>query len=153
LVSTGNDDQSGFPIDFTDGFIIERRGDTPVDLTFVGHVKLTPTQVEADAPYTYLSRVYPTGSTLGNSGIGDTVVTGAADVATNVWLTTDTPGSYELGYFADPVAFLGITEGWKLVSTGNDDAGDVPLTAGIIVQRNQDAYTLTLTPPPFYADL
>ncbi len=152
LVSTGNDDQSEFPIDFTKGLIVERRGEGNLDLTFTGHVKLTPTTVSADAPFTYLSRVYPAGSTLGNSGISDSAVQGGADTATNVWLA-DGPGAFKKGYFAEAVAFLGITEGWKLVSTGNDDQTDFPLTSGIIIQRNTDAFDVTLTPPAFYADL
>lgn len=152
LVTTGNEDQSGLPIDFTSGLIVERRGEGDLDLTFTGHVKLTPTTVTADAPFTYLSRVYPTGSTLGNIGIDDVVVRGGADTATNIWLA-DGPGAFQKGYFAEEVAFLGITEGWKLVTTGNDDASGEPLTSGIIVQRNQEAFDLTLTPPSFYADL
>lgn len=152
LVSTGNEDQSGLPIDFTTGLIVERRGAGDLDLTFTGHVKLTPTTVTADAPFTYLSRVYPTGSTLGNIGIDAVVVQGSADTATNIWLA-DGPGAFKKGYFAEPVAFLGITEGWKLVATGNDDASGEPLTSAVIVQRNQEAFDLTLTPPPFYADL
>jgi hypothetical protein len=151
LVSTGNDDQAGFPIDFTSGLIVERRGEGALDLTFTGHVKLTPTNITADAPFTYASRVYPTGSTLGNSGLDAAVVRGSADVATNIWVVDG--AGFRKGYFAEPVPFLGITEGWKLVSTGNDDASGEPLTSGIIIQRNTDAFDVTLTPPAFYADL
>ena len=151
LVSTGNDDQSGFPIDFTSGLIIQRRAAEPLDLTFTGHVKLTPTAVTADAPFTYISRVYPAGSTLGNSGIGDSVTPGGADATTNIWLADG--AGFKKGYFAEEVAFLGVTEGWKLVSTGNDDQADFPLTSGVIVQRNKEAFDIMLTPPAFYADL
>ena len=151
LVSTGNDDQSGFGIDFTKGLIVERRGEGALDLTFTGHVKLTPTSITAEAPFSYVSRVYPTGSTLGNSGLGDAVVKGSADAATNVWITDG--AGFKKGYFAEAVPFLGVTEGWKLVSTGNDDQSDFALSSGVIIQRNQDAFDITLTPPAFYADL
>ena len=152
LVGAGNDDQANFPIDFTSGLIVERRGEEALDLTFTGHVKLTPTTVMADAPFTYLSRVYPAGATLGNSGIESVVTPGSPDATTNLWLA-DGAGAFKKGYFAAEVLVLGITEGWKLVGAGNDDQSDFPLTSGVIIQRNQDAFELTLTPPPFYADL
>jgi hypothetical protein len=151
LISTGNDDQSGFPIDFTSGLIVQRRAEAALDLTFTGHVKLTPTAVNADAPFAYISRVYPAGSTLGNSGLAGSVATGGAADATNIWMADG--AGFKKGYFAEAVAFLGVTEGWKLVSTGNDDQADFPLTSGVIVQRNKDAFGITLTPPAFYADL
>ncbi len=151
LVSTGNDDQADFPIDFTSGLIVQRRGEAALDLTFTGHVKLTQTTVTAAAPFSYLSRIYPTGSTLGNSGLEASVVKGAPDVATNVWIVDG--AGFRKGYFAEDIPFLGITAGWKLVATGNDDASDQALTSGIIVQRNQDAFDVTFTPPAFYADL
>jgi hypothetical protein len=152
LISTGDDDQTDFPIDFTSGLIVQRRADTALDLTFTGHVKLTPTLVDADAPFTYISQVYPTGSTLGNSGLQSGAVTGAANTATNIWIG-DGGGGFLKGYFADAVPVFGFTAGWKLVSTDNDDASGQALTSAVIVQRNQEAYTLNLTPPPFYADL
>ncbi|MDB2347729.1 hypothetical protein N9V84_07525 [Verrucomicrobiales bacterium] len=152
LVSTANEDQAGFGIDFTKGLIVERRGAEALDLTFTGHVKLTPTDVTADAGFTYLSRVYPTGSTLGNSGIAETALRGSATDATNIWMPDG--AGFKKGYFAEGLpAFLGITDGWRLVSTANEDQTDFPLTSGIIVQRNQDQFDITLTPPAFYADL
>ena len=152
LVSTANEDQAGFGIDFTKGLIVERRGAEALDLTFTGHVKLTPTDVTADAGFTYLSRVYPAGSTLGNSGIAETALRGSATDATNIWMPDG--AGFKKGYFAEGLpAFLGITDGWRLVSTANEDQTDFPLTSGIIVQRNQDQFDITLTPPAFYADL
>ena len=149
LVSTAGDDQSGFPIDFTKGLIIQRRGADALDLTFTGHVKLTPTTVTADAPFTYLSKVYPTGSTLGNSGLEASVAKGAADGATNIWMADG--AGFKKGYFS--VGNFLFDDGWKLVSTAGDDQSDFPLTSGIIVQRNQDQFDITLTPPDFYAGL
>jgi hypothetical protein len=149
LVSTGDDDQSNFGIDFTKGLIIERRGEAALDLTFTGHVKLTPTAITADSAYTYVSRVYPTGTTLANSGYEASVVQGSADTATNIW-STDGAG-FKKGYFsADSFIF---SDGWKLVSTGDEDQSDFALSSGVIVQRNSDAFDVTLTPPAFYADL
>lgn len=153
LVSTGNDDQTGFPVPFTKGLIIQRQGDTPVDVTFTGHVKLSPTMVTADAPFTYLSRVYPTGVTLGNSGLADSpeLVRGDATTATNIWIPEG--DSFTKAYYALADDFFGITEGWKLVSTGNDDQTDFALGTANIIQRRTDAFDITLTPPDFYADL
>jgi hypothetical protein len=155
-VSTQNDDQAEFPIHFNKGLIVQRRGAGPIDLTFTGHVKLTPTDIDASAPFTYISRVYPTGGTLGNSGFytdggANSFQAGTATTATIVWLPQG-PGVFEKGYYTlgDGLIF---TEGWKLVSTQNDDQAGAELTSGMIIQKNKDAFSLTLTPPDFYADL
>lgn len=74
---------------------------------------------------------------------------GAADTADNIWIP-DGEG-FKKAYYSQG-SFL-FSDGWKLVSTGDDDQADFPLTSGIIVQRNQDAFDITLTPPAFYADL
>jgi hypothetical protein len=144
-------DQANFGIPFTKGLIVQKQDAGDLDLTFTGHVKLTPTIVTADAPFTYLSRIYPAGATLGNSGLGDAVTQGDANTASNIWLPTG-PGVFQKGYFAAADPFLGITAGWQLVGEAGDKA-TAPLTSGYIVQRNSAAFTVTLTPPDFYANL
>jgi hypothetical protein len=146
-----NGDQANFPIPFTKGLIVQKQDAGDLDLTFTGHVKLTPTTVTADAPFTYLSRIYPAGATLGNSGLDAGVTEGDANTASNIWLPTG-PGVYDKGFFAAADPLFGIEAGWQLVGVNGDQAA-APLTSGYIVQRNSEAFTVTLTPPAFYADL
>lgn len=152
LVGGGNTDQKGYAVPVTAGLIIEKKDAGDLNLTFTGHVKLTKTQVAVDAPYTYLSRVYPTGSTLGNSGLDASVVKGAATAASNIWLAKG-PSAFDKAYFANANAIAGVTAGWKLVGGGNTDQAGTALTSGFILERRKDAFTATLTPPDFYSSL
>ena len=146
-----NGDQANFPIPFTKGLIVQKQDAGDLELTFTGHVKLTPTTITADAPFTYLSRIYPAGATLGNSGLAAGVTEGDANTASNIWLPT-APGVFDKGFFAAADPVFGIEAGWQLVGVNGDQAA-APLSSGYIVQRNSDAFTVTLTPPAFYADL
>ena len=146
-----NGDQANFPIPFTKGLIVQKQDAGDLELTFTGHVKLTPTTITADAPFTYLSRIYPAGATLGNSGLAAGVTEGDANTASNIWLPTS-PGVFDKGFFAAADPVFGIEAGWQLVGVNGDQAA-APLSSGYIVQRNSDAFTVTLTPPAFYADL
>ncbi len=145
-------DQANFPIPFTAGLTVQKRGEGDLDLVFTGHVKLTPTNVDIDSDFTYVSRVYPAGVTLGNSGYGDGFNRGTATSATVLWSAAGAPGEFSLAYFAAADAFLGTEERWEIIGAAGDQA-EAPLSSGVIVQRRQDAFSVTLTPPAFYADL
>jgi hypothetical protein len=151
-VNTSDDNQENAPVLFTHGCIFERVGAEDLEVIVTGHVKTTPTDVLVDAEYTYLSRIYPTGSTLDNSSLVDGVTIGdSAATSDNIWMP-DGAGGFNKFYYTTGDGFF-LTMGWKNVATGDDDAADTEITSGYIMQIVGDEYTVTVTPPDFYADL
>ena len=156
LVGGGNDDQAGAGVLFTDGIILQSKGADAYDVTFTGHVKTTPTSIAITQGFTYLSRIYPSGATFGNSNLQSVVEPGGtSDESDIIWQQqADDLVAYDQYYYSDGTApaFLNITEGWHAVADGADSA-DTALTSAFILQKKGDDYNLTLTPPAFYSDL
>ncbi|MEM7313502.1 MAG: hypothetical protein AAF497_10155, partial [Planctomycetota bacterium] len=155
-VAGADADNAAFPIHFTKGLLVERVGEGNVDVVFTGHVKTTPTTVDVSDAFTYLSRIYPSGSTFANSGLyqedGSGVRDGAsADEAENIWLPGE-PGAFAKYYYTKGDGFF-LTESWKDVALGDANQNDTELTSAYIIERKGDAYSMTVTPPEFYGDL
>ncbi|HUF62814.1 MAG TPA: hypothetical protein VMN36_12120 [Verrucomicrobiales bacterium] len=151
-LTTADENQADAGILFTHGLIFERVAAEDLEVIVTGHVKTTPTDVVVDQEYTYLSRIYPTGSTLDNSSLVDGVTIGdSATTSDNVWMP-DGSGGFTKNYYTTGDGFF-LTEGWKDVATGDADAADTETTSGYIMQIVGDTYTVTVTPPDFYADL
>jgi len=146
-VDTLFNDASAIPIVYTDGIVIQRKGPSKT-IVFSGEVKLTPTDLVTENTFTYLSTVYPAGSTLGNSNLEASVAhtpDGDPGTADQVFISNGT-GGYDVCFYDDS------TPGW--VDTLFNDQTNKSLSSGIIIQRRgATAYTANITPASYYSSL
>lgn len=144
-------DASNTPIVYTDGFVVERKGATTLDLVVSGELKKTPTVLSIDQPFTYVGGVYPAGSTFGTTNLS-TFVQGSANAdpaEADIFYLPDGLGGFVQYFYSTADGFTG----WfDTVNFG--DASGVELTPGILVERRAPApYSATLSVPGFYSGL
>jgi uncharacterized protein (TIGR02597 family) len=152
---TGDTDQAGQAIAYTDGIIVERKQATDLDLVIVGHVITTQTVVPvAGGTFNFLSRVFPVGATLGNSGMlakEGALTAGTAATADLVYVNT-AEGLKKFFFQIGDGIFT--TDGIRATDTGDTDRSDVALSSQIIIERRAaEGINLPLTPPAFYGEL
>tara|TARA_B100001057_G_scaffold177567_2_gene178384 strand:+ start:3442 stop:4437 length:996 start_codon:yes stop_codon:yes gene_type:complete len=146
-------DASDLPLNYVDGLIVNEKGAANISLVVTGMVKTTSTLLPVSDAFTYLGTAYPVGSTLGNSGLADSV-SGSENAdpseADTVYLPKPDASGYDQYFFSTLAGF----DGW-LNSATFAAAGDIELTSGIIISQNGTgaAFNATVTPPAFYADL
>ena len=140
-------DSTNFPIVYTDGVLIQRKGGDK-NLTFSGEVKKTPTVLVTESQFTYVGGVYPAGSTLGNSNLSASVQKtpdGDFNTADLIYLPNGL-GGYKVAFYDNS------TPGW--VDLTFNDLTNEPLKSGFIIQRRSATpYNINLTPPSFYPSL
>jgi len=143
------------PLVYTDGLLVERRGDTDLNLVITGSVKTTSVSIAIPGKYTYISSVFPVGSTLSNSEISDSMKHGLASEADLIWIPKDDATDYDKYYYHPGSSFpVTVAAGWKLLGGGDSDQADASLKAGMIIEkRASEAFNLKLTPPSGYSDL
>ncbi len=117
----------------TDAFYILRRG-AEMDLVVSGAVKTSSTNVALANEFTYLSGVYPVGSTLGSSGLENSLEQGSSEtVADTIYIPNG--NSFDIYFYSDG-GFFGI--GWRLAGGGSVDQSDVEIPSGIVIRRVSD---------------
>lgn len=132
-----------------DAILIHRRGTDDLDLVMHGCVKSTVSSfVLKGGSFNYVSTVFPAGATLGNSGLAASVAAsgdysiGQADV---VYMQNGA-GGYDRYFYSNAPGDA------KWCSDGFDDASNVPMRSGIIIQRRGGDTHATITPPPSYSN-
>jgi len=147
-------DASDVRINYLDGMFIQRRGTTDLDLVVVGAVKTETTLLDVrGGAFNYYSGIFPASTTLSDSNLDQTLTHGTATTGDVVWLPSG-PGSFDRFTYqdADPNAFpVPVTEGWK-DSVGND-ASNVEITAGFIIQRRGGDVNASYDPNVLYNNL
>ena len=145
--TSGGADAANQPIVYTDSIFIERRGAGPLDIVLTGEVELNDTALYLEnGVFNYVSNVFPVGSTLGNSGLENSVLEGDITTADVVWLP-DGAGGYAKYYYSPEVVFPPAAAGWK--TSGGADATNTPLTSGFIIERRGTTDTAPISPPPY----
>ena len=140
------------PLNYVDAIIVNEPGAEDLSLVVTGMVKTSPTVLPVDQLFTYVGTVYPTGSTLANSGLSgsltaDTTGAGGGD---SVYVPKDDASGYTRYQFLD----LGDAfTGWADNTLTPSD--DVELTSGVVIDQNGTgaAYNAVASAPDFYADL
>ena len=139
------------PIPYMDAVLVFRRGGV-ADLDFVvlGSVKLTVTSLALKGgDFNYISTVFPVGSTLGNSGLQDSLKATSEknpDLADLVYMP-DGSGGFNAYYYSNAEGDLD----WY--SLEGEKASSVPMQSGIIIYRRDEAMNAAITPPASYSDL
>ncbi len=146
-------DASGLPLNYVDGIIVNEKGAQDISLVVTGMVKTTSTNLPVSEAFTYLGTVYPVGSTLGNSGLANSVTGSAAadpTEADTVYLPKADASGYDQ-YFHSTLAGF---DGWLNASTFASGE-DVELTSGIIIDQNGSGadFNAPLDPPEYYEGL
>jgi hypothetical protein len=144
-------DASATPIVYTDGFLVERKGATNLDLVVTGEVKKTATLVSVDQAFNYIGTTFPAGSTLGSSGLSTAVFPSpnADPSEADVIYMPDGAGGYLQYFYSTAQGFTGWFD-----TVNFADSSAVELTAGILIERRApNAYTALVTPPSSYQNL
>jgi hypothetical protein len=145
-------DASLATIVYTDSFFIQKQAGADLDLVLIGHVPTRAATVPLLTGFNFISNVAVVGGTLNATGLLDQLQRGPTTAASDiVWLTNPAvPGGY-LQYFPKEGGLGG--SGWRLSTSLTADAGDAPLTSGVIIQRRGAPANANVGLPDFYADL
>lgn len=142
-------DKSNTPIYFSDGLYIYKRSAGDVEITVSGNVKMTSSSVVIEEGFTPFSTIFPSGTTLGNSGLYDaenianSLSAGSATTADLVLTDSDGDGVIERYYYSSG-GFAGA--GWRQAG-GSGDKADVPLSSGFaIFRRSSEAVSVSRSP-------
>ncbi|MBT8037515.1 MAG: hypothetical protein KJO21_08220 [Verrucomicrobiae bacterium] len=144
------------PIFFADAFFVQRRGATDLDLVITGSIVTTSVSVAVPNNFTFISSLFPVGSTLANSGLGGSLLHGFAGTADLLWLPKDDASGYDIYYYHPGSTFPQVVEaGWKLVGGDvNVDQATTILKSGMIIQRRAaTGFNVPVTPPSSYSGL
>jgi len=140
VVGEGRTDQSSLPIYFSDGIYILKRSAGDSALTFSGNVKATTSSVVIEEGFVPYSTIFPSGTTLGNSGLFDpanlseSLTAGSASTADLVFADTTGNGELEIYYYSSGGL---VGSGWRRIGGGTRDESDVELPSGVgILNRN-----------------
>jgi hypothetical protein len=126
------------PVVYLDGLLIHRKAVTDKNLVITGEVKLDKTSGQLVPGFNSLGTIYPTGSTIQNSGLENFLLAGAATTADLIYVPT-TPGQY-LQVFRTAGGV------WRTVSPAAV-APTIALTGAIFIQRKGAATSYSLNPP------
>jgi hypothetical protein len=143
-------DKGNLPVYFSDGLFIFKKSEGDVSLVLTGNVKMTPTAVVLEEGYVPYSTIFPSGTTLANSGLYDaedlanSITPGSFLTADLVLFDSDGDGQteryyYSSGNFADP------TPGWRQVGSSGDK-GSVTLPSAFAVFNRNEAISVSRIP-------
>lgn len=157
-VGGGNTNRSGFPIYFTDGFLILARAEKSITIT--GAVKPGQTTVVLETGNNFFSNLCPVnaggvspspqGRTLGNSNLYNASVNGltGASSSNSADLVLIWNGTGYSQYYYSTGGFAGT--GWRQVGGGNTDRASEPLPEGaFLILRRGAPTTIALSQAPF----
>jgi hypothetical protein len=143
-IGGGATDAGNTTVFATDAIFIHNKGAAPKDIVFVGHVRTVAPIVGLETNFNYLSRWWPVGVQLDESGLQPVLTAGTADTADKVFVP-DGAGGYRV-YFVSAGGLIGA--GWRQVGQGAADKANDELSSGFIVERKGAATNVTLTEPP-----
>lgn len=133
------------PVVYADGFFIEKRtGSVPLDT--YGEVKTVSSATVVATGFNAVSGVFPSGSTLQNSGLVNDLQKGlVSSLADIIWLPK-VGGGYDR-YFFNTLNQL------KSADTNLNVNVDVPLPSAFFIERRGADTNVEITPPSFYSSL
>ena len=143
-------DKSNLPIYFTDGLYVLKKSAGDSQIVVSGSVKVTPTKVIIEDGYLPYSTIFPSATTLFNSGLYDSnnlassITAGSATTADLVFTDTDGDGILERYYYSSG-GFSGT--GWRQVGASGDKS-DVTLSSSFAV-FNQNGPVLVSRQPAY----
>jgi hypothetical protein len=143
-----NEDKASKPIYFSDAILVFKRSSGDVDLVQSGSVKMNTTRVVSEQGYSAHSVLYPSGTTLGNSGLYDpdspenSISVGSALTADLIFLDADRDGRLEPYYYSTG-GFAGV--GWRSIGSSADKAS-TPMNSGVTLLNRNRAFSLILSP-------
>jgi hypothetical protein len=164
---SSNVDGAAVTLVYTDGLIIQNRGDNN-SVVVSGSVKTTGTTPALTTQFNYLSTIYPAGATLssafdeaGNPGVlraGTLTASAGQGGADLVFIPNG--ADFDI-YWYSSGGFGGAGAGWKVVdaatgASNNADSTAVSLdsASGIVIQNRGDLpQGVSIGAPAFYADL
>lgn len=147
-IGKGSQDYSNFPIYYSDGLLIFKKSAGDVDLTISGNVQMSATSTVIEEGYAPFNVIYPSGTTLGNSGLYDSenptqsIAAGTATTADLVFLDSDEDGQLERYYYSTG-GFAGA--GWRQIGGGSADMTTVSIASGFSVFNRNGAITVKRT--------
>lgn len=150
-VGGGATDYADQPVMLTDSFYIFRKGDADLDFVLTGTVKTVKTSTAITETFSFVSGLYPVGSTLSSSGMQSSLTGGDSSTLADKVMFRKVDGGFD-NYYYSTGGFFGV--GWRKVGAGNVDQGDVELPSAFIINRvgNSD-FNLGINPPASYGDL
>ena len=150
-VGGGATDFSNQPLFITDAIYIQRNGATDLDLILTGSVKTGDSQLAVTEDFSFLSGVFPVGSTFESSGMQASVVGGSSSGASDNVLIQVEGGGFDTYYYSTG-GFFGI--GWRKVGDGSTDHSTTELPSAFILSRvGTEDFNLKLDAPESYDDL
>jgi hypothetical protein len=130
------------PVVYLDGLFVQRKAAGNKDLIITGEVKTDITSGSLVTGFNYIGTVYPTGSTVQNSGLENFVNPGTASTADIIYIptsTTPTTGLYTL-------VFRSGAGTWRTVSPAGL-APTINFDGAIFIQRKGTATRYAISPP------
>jgi len=149
VIGEGSSDKANLPVYFNDGMFVFKKSSGDSTLTFTGSVKITSSTTIVEEGFTPFNAVFPSGSTLGNSGLFDaeqpsnSLRSGSAVTADRIYMDTNGDGNLEIFYYSAG-GFAG--EGWRQIGEGSADKSGVELTPGFGILRRSSAVALDRSP-------
>lgn len=134
-----NTNTPNVPIVYTDGILIEKKaGSAEIQLT--GEVKATSSSTSIASGFNILSVVYPTGTTLQNSGLSGFLTPGFSSANADIVWIPNGAGGFERYYFHSTSNWRGVINNTNLISPVN-------LPSAIFIERKAAATNVTITSP------
>ena len=157
IIGGGDPSPATAPINYIDGFFVQRKATGTLPLVITGMVKTDNTSLPISetigSGFNYFGAAYPVGMTLDNSNFANFVTSGGTDATSDIIWMPDGAGSYDRDFLADGSDFF-VPAGWNRIG-GGGSGGATPVTTGFVLQRlagSGDTNGL-VTPPAFYANL
>lgn len=149
IVGQGTADKSNTPIYFSDGLYIIKRSSGDADLVFSGNVKTSSSTVAVGDGFVPYSGIFPSGTTLGNSGLidiansGSSIQGGSTSTADLVFMDTDKDGQFEVYYYSTGGL---IGTGWRRIGSGTSNMADTELTSAFGILNRHSAVAVNRSP-------
>jgi len=143
------DDMAETPVYFSDGMLVFKKSAGDAEIVVSGSVKVSSTQTVISDGYSAYSTVFPSGTTLGNSGLHDPdkpsqgISPGGALTADLVLFDSDDDGSLESYYFSTG-GLAGV--GWRRIGSPDDMSGVELDTAFTVFRRSGGAVSVERNP-------
>ncbi len=139
-------DRSNEIIHFTEGFLIERRGEANTTIRLAGDVKPSPTRVLVRSGLNYMSNLDPIGiTTLKGSGFVPGLTQGTPFNGDLILIpvVSGSDVSYDQYFYSNSPVFGG--DGWRKIN-GSGDQGDTVLPVGgsYLIERRGSEVPITL---------
>ncbi len=128
-------------------FIQMPNGISDQTVVFTGSVKTVATSLAINSSFNYVSSGFPLGSTLQNSGLSEAIAKSASAAGSDIVWLQQTDGTYKRYYYNS--GGFGVAAAWKEIASDGTESNvtvDVPIESAIIIQKNGDDVSVTITP-------